>query len=209
MTALNNQVLVLNRGYVPVDVICVRDAISDTYKDSALIVDSDYAEYTWEDWYSLFSIPLGEDVDPKIKYVADKHARVRVPEVIVLNEFKTVPKRSVKLTRRHLYVRDKGRCQYTGKKLSTREATLDHIMPRSRGGKNTWENLVLCDPKVNRLKDNRTPEEAGLKLLRKPVKPKWTPAFASYLKKRPESWKKFLKEQDWSVCYWDVELQDD
>jgi len=208
MTALNNQVLVLNRGYAPVDVVCVKDAISNTYKDTAHIVDSDYIEYTWEDWYSLFSVPLDEDFDTETKYVKDKHLKVRVPEVIILNDFKAVPKRQIKLTRRHLYIRDGGICQYSGKKLSTREATLDHIIPRSKGGKNTWENLVLCEPTINRQKDNRTPEQAGLTLLRKPVKPKWHPLYNSYLKNRPESWYNFVKKEDWKVCYWDVELQD-
>lgn len=206
MTALNDQVLVLNRAYVPVDVVCVRNAISDAYTDDAVIVDSDYTEYTWEDWYNLFSVPLDEDFD--YKYVSDKEAKIRVPEVIILNDFTDVPKREIKLTRRHLYIRDKGKCQYTGKKLSTREATLDHIMPRSRGGKNTWENLVLCDPRVNRQKDSKTPEEAGLTLLKKPSKPKWSPVYSSYLKKRPASWSKFVKEEDWSQCYWDIELED-
>lgn len=209
MTALNNQVLVLNRGYVPVDVICVRDAISDAYTDTALIVDSDYTEYTWQDWYDLFSVPFDAEGNAETSYVKDKNSKIRVPEVIILNDFKAVPNRQIKLTRRHLYIRDKGICQYTGKKLSTREATLDHIMPRSRGGKNTWENLVLCDPRVNRQKDNRTPEEAGLTLLRKPFKPKWHPMYNSYLKQRPESWYKFVKKEDWEVCYWDVELLED
>ena len=209
MTALNDQVLVLNRAYVPVDVVCVRDAISDAYKEGASIVDSDYTEYSWDDWYDLFSVPKESEGEPDSKYVTDKAHKVRVPEVIILHDFKAVPKRQIKLTRRHLYIRDKGTCQYTGKKLSTREATLDHIIPRSRGGKNTWENLVLCDPTVNRQKDNRTPEEAGMKLLRKPFKPKWHPIYNSYLKDRPESWYKFVKKEDWSVAYWDVTLEDD
>lgn len=209
MTALNNQVLVLNRAYVPVDVVCVRDAISDTYKDAASIVDSDYTEYSWNDWYGLFSIPKNEKEDLSYSYVTDKHQKIRVPEVIILNDFKAVPKRHVKLTRRHLYVRDKGTCQYSNKKLSTREATWDHVIPRSKGGKNTWENLVLCDAAINRQKDNKTPEEAGLKLLRKPFKPKWHPVYASFLKKRPESWYNFVKKEDWSIGYWDIQLEDD
>ena len=206
MSALNDQVLVLNRGYVPVDVIKVKDAISNTYKDIAHIVDSDYTEYTWEEWYELFSVAHSEKVEGR--YVADKRSRVRAPEVIILNDFKAVPKRLVKLTRRHLFIRDRGICQYTGKKLTPSEATWDHVLPRSRGGKNTWKNLVLCDPTVNRQKDARTPQEAGLKLLREPFKPKWHPVYASYLKKRPESWYRFVKKEDWEICYWDVELED-
>lgn len=207
MTALHDQVLVLNRGYVPVDVICVRDAISNAYRDIAHIVDSDYTEYTWDDWYDMFSIPLNEESNGR--YVIGKTFKVKVPEVVILNDFKSVPNRTVKLTRRHLYIRDAGVCQYSGKKLSSRDATWDHVIPRSRGGKNTWDNLVLCCPHINRQKDARTPEEAGLKLLRKPFKPKWHPIYNSYLKKRPESWYKFVKKEDWSTCYWDVTLEDD
>lgn len=208
MAALNDQVLVLNRAYVPVDVITVKKAISSSYKDIASIVDSDYAEYHWEEWYELFSIPVETEFEEETRYIKDKFYKIRTPEVIILNDFTAVPKRAVKLTRRHLYIRDRGICQYTGKKLTPQSATWDHVIPRSRGGKNTWENLVLCDEKVNVAKSNRTPEEAGLKLLREPKKPRWHPVYASFLKKRPESWYKFVKKEDWELCYWDAELED-
>lgn len=208
MTALNDQVLVLNRGYVPVDVIAVKDAISNSYKEIASIVDSDYMEYSWDDWYQLHSVPLEKDFDKETRFIKDKYFKIKTPEVIILNDFKAVPKRAVKLTRRHLYIRDRGICQYTGKKLTPQSATWDHVIPRSKGGKNTWENLVLCDERVNVNKADRTPEQAGLTLLRKPTKPKWHPVYASFLKKRPESWYKFVKKEDWELCYWDVELED-
>ena len=96
----------------------------------------------------------------------------KIPSVIVL---KTVVKfftNGFKPSRPNIIWRDTNRCQYCNKKFLSCELTLDHIMPKSRGGENTWNNLVACCKKCNQIKSDRTPQEAGMKLLKKPVKPK-------------------------------------
>jgi len=86
---------------------------------------------------------------------------------------------------------------------------IDHIIPRSKGGKNTWENLVICSLDVNVKKGNRTPQEAGLRLIKVPKKPVWNLMFAKYVKKIPRSWEKFIHTDQWNeIGYWDVELID-
>lgn len=94
---------------------------------------------------------------------------VFLPSVIRLRTYKRIPIRMQIVTRKNLYLRDAHTCQYCGQKFSTLELTLDHILPSSRGGGNSWDNLVAACAPCNRRKDNRTPEEAGMKLLHRPL----------------------------------------
>ena len=91
-------------------------------------------------------------------------------------------------------MRDNYTCQYTGKKLSSDSATVDHVVPQSRGGRNEWENVVVCSEDVNTKKADKMLDESGLKLLKNPVQPKWSPLFSISDKKKMESWKKFLSK---------------
>ena len=102
----------------------------------------------------------------------------RVPTVIVALNFAKVPKKRAKLCAKTIRERDGNRCQYTGKLLRPDEGSLDHVLPRSRGGKDEWGNLVWSDKTVNAKKGNRLPHEAGLKLLTVPRAPKESPASA-------------------------------
>ena len=120
---------------------------------------------------------------------------IRVPTVIVAVNFAKVPKKRPKLSAKSIRERDGNRCQYTGKLLRPDEGSLDHILPRSRGGKDEWGNLVWSDKTVNAKKGNRLPHEAGLKLLTVPRAPKELPVTA--LIRNPQSiadWKLFVKE---------------
>jgi len=110
------------------------------------------------------------------------------------------PKRPAKFSRQNIYARDKYKCQYCGQRFSSEELTYDHVIPRSRGGKTEWENIVTCCVDCNRRKGGRTPAEAGMKLIRKPVKPTWIPALRITIGFRevPQSWRDYL--------YWNVEL---
>jgi 5-methylcytosine-specific restriction endonuclease McrA len=104
------------------------------------------------------------------------HGPVRVPTVLVLARYDKVPKRRPKLSGKGIWERDGGVCQYTGKKLAREEGNVDHVLPRSRGGKTTWDNCVLADKRINSRKADRTPDEVGLKLQRKPAPPREMPA---------------------------------
>ena len=98
----------------------------------------------------------------------------KIPSVIVLKNVVKFVSRSMRATRNNIIWRDKNTCQYCGYVGTSLELTLDHVLPKSRGGDNSWLNLVTCCKKCNQKKRDRTPEEADMKLLNKPVKPKHT-----------------------------------
>jgi 5-methylcytosine-specific restriction endonuclease McrA len=120
---------------------------------------------TWDEWITL-------PIRPQDHAVQTVRGPIRVPAVIVAVNYARVPKKRPKLCARSIRERDGNRCQYSGRMLRPDEGSLDHVLPRSRGGKNTWENLVWAGKDVNARKGNRLPNEAGLKLLSVPRAPK-------------------------------------
>ena len=110
----------------------------------------------------------------------------------------------MKFSRRNIFERDGNLCQYCGRHFERGELTLDHVTPRSRGGTSTWENIVLACLDCNIRKSDRLPQEARMRLLRKPVKPSWATRVGVKIGRlRKESWERFLEE-----AYWDVELKE-
>ena len=183
--------LVLNKSWSPVSICTTKKAIAKTMLGLAHILDPEtYILYNFEDWMTL---PVREGE----KAIRTSRTEVRVPEIIVLSEYERLPQREVKLTRRNLLIRDNYTCQYTGRRISMDTGTIDHVVPRSRGGASTWENLVMCCLEVNAKKADRTPDEAGLKLLKKPERPKWSPVYARFARLAssnvPSSWTQFVK----------------
>ena len=94
-----------------------------------------------------------------------------IPKVIRLKYKMAIPNKELPFSRENIFKRDEYTCQYCGKKLSANELTLDHVYPKSRLGPDTWENIVACCKECNQYKANRTPKEAGMKLLRRPERP--------------------------------------
>jgi 5-methylcytosine-specific restriction endonuclease McrA len=143
---------------------------------------------TWDEWITL---PI-RDGDNAVRTV---RGAIRVPTVIVAVNFVRVPKKRPKLCARTIRERDGNRCQYTGALLRPDEGSLDHVVPRSRGGPDTWENLVWSSKQVNTRKGNRLPHEAGLKLLKMPRAPKELPVSALIRNSHGVAeWKLFLNE---------------
>lgn len=141
---------------------------------------------TWEEWITL---PIREQ-DEAVHTV---RGQIRVPTVIVAVNYAKVPRKRPKLCARAIRERDGNRCQYTGRALRPDEGSLDHVVPRSRGGKDAWENLVWSAKEVNHRKADRLPHEAGLKLLATPRAPKELPASAFIRNaNKVEDWKLFL-----------------
>ena len=99
-----------------------------------------------------------------------------MPRVLRLLHYDRVPKQRVRLNRRNIFARDSNHCQYCGKRFATSELSLDHIVPTCRGGDTSWENLVCACVRCNVRKGGRTPQEAGIKLIKPPVRPKTQPA---------------------------------
>ncbi len=141
---------------------------------------------SWEEWITL---PIREQ-DEAVHTV---RGQIRVPTVIVAVNYAKVPKKRPKLCARTIRERDGNRCQYTGRMLRPDEGSLDHVVPRSRGGKDVWENLVWSAKEVNLKKADRLPHEAGLKLLSTPRAPKELPVSALIRNTAEvEDWKLFL-----------------
>jgi 5-methylcytosine-specific restriction endonuclease McrA len=166
-------VLVLNRNWQAIDVKTPADSFCMMAAGNATALDINVGENmnptSWDDWLSL---PVRESDNA----VWTVHGPVRVPTVLVLARYDKVPKRRPKLSGKGIWERDGGVCQYTGRKLGRDEGNIDHIMPRSRGGKTTWDNCVLADKRINSRKADRTPDEVGLRLMRKPSPPREMPA---------------------------------
>jgi 5-methylcytosine-specific restriction endonuclease McrA len=120
---------------------------------------------------------------------------VRVPRVLHLMRYDRTPRANVRLSRRNLMIRDQFQCQYCARRPSQRDLNLDHVVPRSRGGVDTWENLVVSCRSCNLKKGRRTPVEAGMTLLRQPHAPRWSTATQILLltRKPYEEWDPFLK----------------
>jgi 5-methylcytosine-specific restriction endonuclease McrA len=196
---LDGQVLVLNRSWVAVNVASTRRALSLLYQDLARAVHpDDYSLYDFEDWCEL------SHWKQEGRIIATPTRTIRVPEVILLNAFNGFFHREVRFSRRNIFERDKNTCQYCRKKLAKSELTIDHVIPRSRGGRDTWENLVLACMRCNVRKGDRSPEEAGMPLIRKPKKPAWLPTLGVKLPSdKLSSWQRFV-----DTVYWDAELRE-
>lgn len=193
---LNRPTLVLNRNWQPVGVASVARSLTLVAAERARIVDPvDFQLYTWADWAKL----IPQDDEPFVQSVT---FRIRVPEVITLTEYDRVPTNAVTFSRRNIYKRDHYMCQYCSVQPGSEDLTIDHVLPRSRGGTSTWENCVLACLDCNKRKADRTPTEAHMPLRKVPVRPKWKPLYARHDVKI-ESWSKFLSE-----AYWTVELDE-
>ena len=161
-------VLVLNRNWQAINTRTPAEAFCQMATDVATALDIQGTDFMvptkWEDWQKL---PVREG-DASI---GTSRGEIRVPTVIVVANFSRVPKKRPKFNSRSLWERDGGRCQYTGKNLAPGEGNMDHVVPQSRGGATSWENCVLAARDVNSRNADRTPEEAGLRLLKDPKAP--------------------------------------
>jgi 5-methylcytosine-specific restriction endonuclease McrA len=195
---LNSSVLVLNRSYLPVHVTSARRAFTLLYQGIARVVNEQYQTFDFETWSQL---AVARDADS----VGTPSGPIRIPRVIALVAFDRLPKRHVRFSRINLMARDNFQCQYCGRKPHRAELNLDHVVPRSLGGRSTWENVVTSCVDCNRRKGGRTPRQAHLKLLRKPERPRWTPlANLMWSSVRYQEWRPFLSVVD--ASYWNVEL---
>lgn len=196
---LNSAVLVLNRNYQPVHVTTVKRAFSLLYQGVAKAIDAEYRLYEFADW-AMLSAAEHESV-PTIS------RRIRIPRVLVLVAYEYLPKGKVRFSRLNIYARDQDTCQYCGRTLPRSELNLDHVVPRSQGGKTSWENVVCSCVECNLRKGGRTPEQASMNLLKKPIRPRWTPFFRGARRITYREWLPFLTLAD--VSYWNVELLDE
>ncbi|MBL8626575.1 MAG: HNH endonuclease [Myxococcales bacterium] len=174
-----NRTLLLSQGFEPIKVISWQRAIT---------------------LLTLGKVEVIEEYDAEIKAVSFV---IKAPAVVrLLRAFRRHAK-PVKFSRVNIYARDGYRCQYCNVRCTLAELTYDHVIPRARGGRTTWENIVTCCYPCNGAKGNRTPSEAGLKLRAQPVRPTWVPAVTIRVSTRsvPDAWRDYL--------YWTGEIDAD
>ena len=163
---------------------------------SVLLLNSSYEPLRVIPWQRAITLMFSGKVEVVEEYDHELHSVsivIRAPAVVRLLKFVRMGRKSPPLCRSNVLARDNFQCQYCAKELSHREATLDHVHPRSKGGLTTWENVVSCCHECNRRKGGRTPEEARMLLRTKPVKPDWLPVLHVRLNGRvPSSWQTFL-----------------
>ena len=198
--ALDHPVLVLNRLWQAVHICPVRRAFTLLYQGHAQVVNSDdsgnYLTHDFLSWADFSS------QNPDSEMLQGVSVRLRIPQVILLRLFDRYPKKEVKFTRNNVFERDQNTCQYCGKVFDRTDLNLDHVIPRQAGGATTWENIVCSCIPCNTRKGNKSPQAAGMRLIRTPRKPRWRP-FVHLSAHNPvhESWRHFI-----DVAYWNVEI---
>lgn len=204
-SGLDCSVLVLNKHYMAIRIVGAKRAFSLLFRELAEVVSLEqgrYSNYDFESWCEISEFrkrfePDGHD------WVSTVNFHIAVPRIIRLLFYDRLPRSEVKFNRRNIFARDKNRCQFCGRKYPTSELSLDHVIPRSLGGKSGWSNVVCACTGCNSKKGGRTPKQSGMRLIKKPVKPRHNPLIHVHLgHQRYRSWKQFLDN-----AYWSVELK--
>lgn len=207
-SALNSHVLVLNKMWMAIRVVNARRAFSLLCRDLAEVIrvdDGSFTGYDFESWTDVSTAraefnPLDEEA---YEWVRTVRVEIAVPKVIRLLGYDRLPRQDVKLNRKNIFARDHNTCQYCGKQFPTSELSLDHIHPRTQGGVSSWTNLVCACTRCNARKGGRTPAQAHMQLIRKPIKPRRHPVLNMRLgNDKYASWRAFLDH-----AYWSVELK--
>ncbi|HBW47976.1 TPA: HNH endonuclease [bacterium] len=193
--------LVLNKNFFAIQITNWKRALSLLYLGHAAAVDEEYRLYDFESWRevadSMTKCAHGAIITPNFS--------IPIPDVISLRLYSKLPPMTIKFTRRNIYEHYDFRCCYCGTRFSSDQLNLEHIIPRSRGGKSDWENVVTACIECNTRKANRLPHEAGMALRIKPSKPGWRGPDSLLMRsgiKIRASWQRFI-----DTCYWDGELK--
>jgi 5-methylcytosine-specific restriction endonuclease McrA len=198
---LDSSVLVLNRHYQPVHVTSARRAFMLLYAGAAKVIAPDFSLFDFDGWAEL-----GTAAGTDVVHTIDR--AIAIPRVIILQIYDRLPKQKVRFSRHNIYARDDNTCQYCRRQFPRTELNLDHVVPRARGGRTTWENVVCCCVPCNLKKGCRLPEEAGMRLLKTPDRPRWS-ATTRTLSGRVahREWLPFVGLVD--ASYWNTELVDE
>jgi 5-methylcytosine-specific restriction endonuclease McrA len=199
---LSSSVLVLNRNYAAVRIVSARRAFSLLYRNSAQVVDAHDEEWDVLDFEGWVNISLQRRSTPgrHDQFVGTPRFPILIPRVIRLVTYDKVPRREVRFSRRNVLARDEHRCQYCGKRLPLSQLTLDHVTPKSRGGKSTWTNVVTACTPCNTKKGGRMPWEASMRLRKVPAVPKKNPTLADKVESPTyRMWRLFLGDGEMAI----------
>ena len=190
------KILVLNKFWQPVNIIGIERAFSLLLQDHALAIytsDRSFRMMNSSAWLELSSIEHNQANDSFVKTV---HLRILVPKVLLLRKYDRLPAQEVKFTRDNLFDRDDYRCQYCGERFDSLNLNMDHVIPRDKGGKTSWENIVTSCIKCNSHKANRLPHQANMHLLRKPERPRLRPFISTLIGKNYDTdWDYFINNK--------------
>ncbi len=190
---LDQGVLVLNRHWTAIHVCTVRRALALLFQDLAHVVTEDYQALDFDSWRDVSASRPRDG-----SFIHTPQYAICAPDVIVLARYNRMPPRKVKFNRRNIFLRDNFTCQYCGAKPRRDELTIDHIVPRSRGGGSTWDNVALACVKCNAKKGNLSLKEAGLSLVRPPKRPHWLACVSYVPGPRGRSiWERFVDKAYW------------
>lgn len=185
-SGLRSPVLVLNKSYQPVRITDAKQGFSMLFHGRARALDPSYEPHDFGAWSRRR--PRADD-----EAIGTARGPICVPRVLLLEDYNRVPRAPLRLSRRHVYMRDDYTCQYCGIRPGVKELNLDHVQPRSRGGRSSWENLVTSCRPCNLKKGRSTPEEANMLLSKPPVRPSWTMALTlAAQRRRFVEWEPFL-----------------
>lgn len=200
--------LLLNAHYAALRVVSVRRAFTLLFKrdhaanplaEVVSVEDGRYVSYHFEDWAELSA--LKREVEPsEHDWIRTVRLHLVVPRIVRVLTFNRLPRQEVKFNRRNVLARDNHTCQYCGKRMLTTELTLDHVVPRSQNGPTTWDNVVAACHRCNVRKGGRTPAEANVRLLSRPIKPNRNPSIGIRLSdRRYGMWRPFVETALWNV----------
>ena len=192
-TGLKYRVLVLNRLWQPVNIVGVERAFSLLLQDHAQVIYTGDESFRMMDSSTWLQLSEEQAPDDREDYIQTVKLRIRVPKVLLLRSYDQLPAQEVKFTRENLFDRDDYRCQYCGNNYEAAKLNMDHVIPRDRGGRTSWENIVTSCIKCNSRKANRLPHQADMHLIRKPERPKWRPFVSSLIGQSYDSdWDHFI-----------------
>lgn len=192
---LSSSVLVLNRFFLPVHVVTVRRAFVLLYRECAEIIDLEnghFNNYDFAAWCEISTF-RAQSKQPGEDWIQSVKFEVQVPRVVRLLRYERQPRSVLRFNRRNLFARDGHCCQYCGRSFPTHQLSLDHVLPRSRGGETSWQNVVCSCVSCNTKKGSRTPQEAHMRLMSTPAEPKANPLLLQKLANpKYASWRTFL-----------------
>lgn len=190
------QTLVLNRLWQAVNVVGVERAFSLLALEHAQVIYAEDGSFRVFDGAGWFAFSKDLETAPGSRVIRTVSQQVVVPTVLILRGYDRMLMQEMKFNRQNLLERDDFRCQYCGKNFPVKKLNMDHVVPRDRGGGTSWENVVISCIKCNSKKSNRSPKEAGMRLLKEPKRPPRRPFMSSlYGKPMEETWTHFIQSK--------------